>query len=704
MPDFIGGEGGEEWTRAGHEALSAWVGFDVPGGCRGREECSTTIDNLDQCLDGEVTAARGVDAAIPQKREREVSLEPATPQPDDAEKDATLREHRSRSPVKKSRALSTPAEVDENDNEEQDENFVDASENEGPTPSPQASPPDESKVSQISQGAEDISWRNRQSTPQDGIDIAPVTTAPNDSAPPELQTQIGTSSPTSTIPTPEMQNQSGTLKVPVAEDVDPSIPIAEATLTTSSEPLSAPPITTIPPAIENDNATASAIPQSQTAATPPRDPDNPPSKELAGDGTSSDSSTKEVKQTTPTHSEIDGATKRPREDDDGDVDPNPREPKRASPPPEKDTDKKDRPAKKKNGSEVHTLSAPTSPRAKSGSVFGGGGFLAYAAVASPFGAVKGPSLFGASSTSAATTNTSTTTTMTMTSTPISNTTPILTTAPSTLGSPPRTVPNSPVQRAASPTPAKRTGFEAFASAASPLVSAAVRARSPVRRSGSPGPGTGARSNPFAIYATGGAQGLFGTTGAPAAKRARGDSESTTPGECGGESSSWREGSLGPEKTFGERLRAGSGSGGDDEDEPDGGPGVLGENVANAKWAEQDVLTGEEEDETIHSVRGKLFVLSEQNQWKERGTGLLRLNRRRVDHSGARLVMRKDAVYAVLLNVTLFRGMSCSIAQDPRYLRFSVLTPSGTTHYNLRVGSAHAALELQQVINANIPGA
>jgi len=47
-------------------------------------------------------------------------------------------------------------------------------------------------------------------------------------------------------------------------------------------------------------------------------------------------------------------------------------------------------------------------------------------------------------------------------------------------------------------------------------------------------------------------------------------------------------------------------------------------------------------------------------------------------------MRKDAVYAVLLNVTLFRGMSCSIAQDPRYLRFSVLAPNETVHYNLRV--------------------
>jgi hypothetical protein len=49
-----------------------------------------------------------------------------------------------------------------------------------------------------------------------------------------------------------------------------------------------------------------------------------------------------------------------------------------------------------------------------------------------------------------------------------------------------------------------------------------------------------------------------------------------------------------------------------------------------------VLTGEEEDETIHSVRGKLFMLGEQNQWKERGSGLLRLNRRKVDRGGARI--------------------------------------------------------------------
>ena len=46
--------------------------------------------------------------------------------------------------------------------------------------------------------------------------------------------------------------------------------------------------------------------------------------------------------------------------------------------------------------------------------------------------------------------------------------------------------------------------------------------------------------------------------------------------------------------------------------------------------------GEEEEDTVYQVRGKLFALSAQNQWKERGTGMLRLNVRRQDGSGARL--------------------------------------------------------------------
>ena len=50
-------------------------------------------------------------------------------------------------------------------------------------------------------------------------------------------------------------------------------------------------------------------------------------------------------------------------------------------------------------------------------------------------------------------------------------------------------------------------------------------------------------------------------------------------------------------------------------------------------------TGEEDEETVYQVRGKLFDLSPQNQWRERGSGQLKLNVRREDGSGARLGMR-----------------------------------------------------------------
>jgi Ran-binding protein 3 len=50
-----------------------------------------------------------------------------------------------------------------------------------------------------------------------------------------------------------------------------------------------------------------------------------------------------------------------------------------------------------------------------------------------------------------------------------------------------------------------------------------------------------------------------------------------------------------------------------------------------------VTTGEEDEDTIYSVRGKLFSLDD-NSWKEKGTGLLKLNVKREDGAGARLGM------------------------------------------------------------------
>lgn len=75
-------------------------------------------------------------------------------------------------------------------------------------------------------------------------------------------------------------------------------------------------------------------------------------------------------------------------------------------------------------------------------------------------------------------------------------------------------------------------------------------------------------------------------------------------------------------------------------------------------------------------------------------------------------MRKEAVYTVLLNAPLFKGMCCFLAQDPRYLRFSVFESGSTTHYNVRVrvicfclvvicGVHASACRTMQVSNAKI---
>ncbi|THH07548.1 hypothetical protein EW146_g9285 [Bondarzewia mesenterica] len=235
------------------------------------------------------------------------------------------------------------------------------------------------------------------------------------------------------------------------------------------------------------------------------------------------------------------------------------------------------------------------------------------------------------------------------------------------------------------TPTKRTGFEAFAGSVSPFSS--IRPKSPVGalgRSKSP-----LRSVGFSAYAAGGAQ-AFAYLGWGSRSRSR---EGSVDGDRSKE-----------EETFGEKLRAGKDKDREVEREKEGG-----DEEEDSEWgerrvelSEQEVLTGEEEEDTVRHVRGKLFVLSDQNQWRERGTGTLRLNVRRSDGKGARLVMRKDAVYSVILNAPLFRGMRCALAQDPRYIRLSVIEDGATTHYNLRVGNAKAAADLMEIINEHIP--
>jgi hypothetical protein len=292
-----------------------------------------------------------------------------------------LHDHRSQSPVKKSRALSTPAEVDEIDNEE--EEFVDALEHEVPTPSPHPSPPHETtKTRQLSQGADDTTnLRNGQSTLQDTADPAAAPVALDNAATPDVQPQIGTSSLTPAATIPEMLNQTDIVKISLPSDVAAKSPIEETAATASMEHATAPsPAAAVPTATDEvrvpDTTPAMPIPQFEAQCT--QKIDNQTSSVPVAEARA-DSNTREVKRPTPPLSEGDCPTKRPR--DDGEVDPNPRETKRASPPPEienekekdkdKDKDKKEKPARKKSVVDAHAQSTPASPRATPASAFVG---------------------------------------------------------------------------------------------------------------------------------------------------------------------------------------------------------------------------------------------------------------------------------------------------------------------------------------------
>ncbi|SGY35526.1 BQ5605_C002g01775 [Microbotryum silenes-dioicae] len=119
------------------------------------------------------------------------------------------------------------------------------------------------------------------------------------------------------------------------------------------------------------------------------------------------------------------------------------------------------------------------------------------------------------------------------------------------------------------------------------------------------------------------------------------------------------------------------------------------------FTEQEVVTGEEEDELVHSVRSKLFVMHE-GAWAERGVGLLRLNRTqgKEDKTGARLVMRADATHRLLLNATLFPSFSIEVNQE-KYVRFAVIEAGEPTSYMLRLSGPTTANALVKAVSEEV---
>ncbi|KAF9033432.1 hypothetical protein BDZ89DRAFT_1062890 [Hymenopellis radicata] len=517
------------------------------------------------------------------KREREVSQEPATlPTPtEDGARD--LKEIRA--PKKKNRLqLDSTAEEDDSGSR---------SRSSSPTPAVD-SPPQEMKirVRQISQGVEDLNWRNMHKSDDD---LPPKMSVDGQTVPEETQDDNKMDVPVDDSPASSSQPQS------VNDPQQIPVDITLALNGTHSR--------------RDSDSDSGEREKGLKRKYPERGPSQGP----------------------PENDAVPETSKRPR--DDADKDDNPRETKRPSPPPD----------------------APVKPAKKLG------GFMAYAATKSPFSAVKGPNIFASASSSTSALPPSTAPSpfaapVLGQSSKQTRSLPASTEASFTL--PPSSLPSS---------PAKKSGFSAFATTGSPFK--ASRSKSPPRKNAS-----GAK-NAFSAYKGAGVHAFA----VPAFKvtRAGSPSPSSQTPESGGEDEP---------NTFGDKLRAGR----DDSDEDDG---------PKLNLTEQDRITGEEEEDTMFSVRCKLFALDGQ-AWKERGVGVLKVNVHKTTNR-ARILMRKEAVHTTLLNVSLFHGMSCSIAQDPRYLRLSVIEKgegTQTTHFNLRLSNASVTQDLLNNIRDRIPDA
>ncbi|MCJ1436696.1 hypothetical protein MMC27_006077 [Xylographa pallens] len=99
-----------------------------------------------------------------------------------------------------------------------------------------------------------------------------------------------------------------------------------------------------------------------------------------------------------------------------------------------------------------------------------------------------------------------------------------------------------------------------------------------------------------------------------------------------------------------------------------GEGVEEAEAESSKFQLQEVETGEQDEDTIFSNRGKLYRFVEK-KWAERGVGLFKLNVKRQDivsevvkgdtNTQPRFVMRTQATHKVILNAPVFKEMKIS---------------------------------------------
>ncbi|KAJ8329468.1 Ran-binding protein 3 [Batrachochytrium dendrobatidis] len=105
-----------------------------------------------------------------------------------------------------------------------------------------------------------------------------------------------------------------------------------------------------------------------------------------------------------------------------------------------------------------------------------------------------------------------------------------------------------------------------------------------------------------------------------------------------------------------------------------------------------VVTGEEDETTIHSTRCKLYAWDGEN-WRERGTGQIKINEGVVTGDTTvqrRLVMRADGVYRVILNVRILPSMPFHLRDDKYVEAVACEKPPSLTKFLFKFASNEVA--------------
>jgi hypothetical protein len=118
---------------------------------------------------------------------------------------------------------------------------------------------------------------------------------------------------------------------------------------------------------------------------------------------------------------------------------------------------------------------------------------------------------------------------------------------------------------------------------------------------------------------------------------------------------------------------------------------------------ENSTTGEEGEDNLIQVKGKLFVYDKENtKWKERGTGICRLNQAK-DKSYSRLIFREEKVRRILLNFRLSPVLNPSQNKNAiTFLAPNVDDPKKIVTYSIKItekpNSEQSATKLIELIN------